>query len=77
MSLMIRRYFKDDGSFKYAEHICDIGGLIRESEGYGHALDPEISFNAEKRIWFAGNGEYGTNVNYCPWCGVKLSDLNG
>jgi hypothetical protein len=42
--------------------------LSSPSDGYGEAIT-EV-FEDETGLW-AGNGEYGSQVNYCPVCGYK------
>lgn len=47
-------------------HKCQ--GALPES-GYGSALD--ICFeDVAGKLW-AANDEYGSQVNYCPYCGYK------
>jgi len=36
---------------------------------YGEAI--AICKEDEQGRFFVGNGEYLTQVNYCPWCGAK------
>jgi hypothetical protein len=38
-------------------------------DGYGAAIEYCLE-NENGELW-AGNGEYGTRVNYCPFCGAK------
>lgn len=38
-------------------------------EAYGVAIE-DVYEDDEGRFW-AGNGEYGSQVNYCPVCGTK------
>ncbi len=47
-------------------HGCD-GTLPHD--GYGEAVD-ECSENDHGEFW-CGNGEYGSQVNYCPYCGAR------
>lgn len=42
---------------------------------YGKALDKVIYYDAEQKVWFATNTEYGIAVAYCPWCGIELRKL--
>ena len=53
------------------EHKCP--AYIDSRLGYGAALCDTIDYDAETGLWVAGNGEYGTAVRYCPWCGLKLA----
>ena len=51
-------------------HDCTIPEYLEESS-YGHAI---IScYEQDGKLW-AGNGEYTTEVNFCPFCGCKLYD---
>lgn len=40
-----------------------------ESDGYGPAVD--ICYELKNGSLWVGNGEYGTRVNFCPFCGYK------
>lgn len=51
--------------------------------GYGMAIDacwavPENKddMNNKNMTLWVGNGEYENQVRYCPFCGVKASDLS-
>jgi hypothetical protein len=47
-------------------HACS----IRSAEaGYGNAID-DCTENEKGEFW-VGNGEYGSQVNFCPICGAK------
>jgi hypothetical protein len=37
--------------------------------GYGAAI--EYCYEDENKKFWVGNGEYGSQVNYCPFCGEK------
>jgi hypothetical protein len=39
------------------------------SDGWGIAID-ECYENNREEFWVT-NGEYGSQVNYCPYCGAK------
>ncbi len=58
---------------KYALHYCD---SELPSHGRGSCVD-ECSEDEEGRL-FVGNGEYGSQINFCPYCGyeakIKVSD---
>ena len=70
------------------EHICDefieMSGEFNSEEEHGKIFDsgnygPSIaSIIGSKKSgkWFAYNDEYATQINFCPFCGKKLSDLN-
>jgi hypothetical protein len=47
-------------------HDCE---METPSDGYGAAI--EDCFENEKGEFWVGNGEYGSRVNYCPYCGAK------
>jgi hypothetical protein len=49
-----------------SRHSCE-GCLPKD--GYGEALDGCEEDN-EGRLW-VGNGEYGSQVAFCPYCGFK------
>jgi hypothetical protein len=50
------------------EHTCiDWSGAPQQ--GYGDAIT-EIDEHDDGTLW-AGNGEYGTQVNFCPFCGYE------
>jgi len=57
------------------EHECD--GLAEEfridnsANGYWHLIIPEYDWDCECYI------DKRYNVNFCPFCGVKLGDING
>lgn len=55
-------------------HICNVSF---PSEGYGEAID-RVDEREDGTLW-AGNGEYETQVNFCPKCGyeakVKAEEL--
>jgi hypothetical protein len=69
-------------------HICDElskinkameDGVLDHSFHYGMAIT-HIEYSARHdnklrepaRGWVAHNGEYGTFINYCPFCGARL-----
>lgn len=47
-------------------HQCELNSPY---QAYGNAID-DCHEDDEGRFW-AGNGEYGSQVNYCPVCGMK------
>lgn len=49
------------------KHCCENQG--RNDSGYGIAID-DCSEDEEGQFW-CGNGEYSTQVEYCPFCGQK------
>lgn len=53
---------KDYKRFHYCEVPC-------KSHGYGAAIDECIE-DLDGRL-FVSNGEYGSQVNFCPVCGYK------
>lgn len=71
------------------KHYCDVMAAMdaRQEEGdlsdtafWGCAFDAieygEFSRISNRRGWVAHNEEYGTFINYCPFCGVKLEAVN-
>lgn len=44
-------------------------GPVFPSSGYGAAIE-ECEETEQGELW-AGNSEYGTQVNFCPFCGYK------
>jgi hypothetical protein len=48
------------------KHDCK---LDSPSEGYGAAIDD--CYEKNDGTFWAGNGAYGSQVNYCPVCGAK------
>jgi hypothetical protein len=58
----VERVVRHDCSPAYAE--------ARENiDGYGEAITS--CYENEKGEFWAGNDEYGSRVNYCPFCGMK------
>ena len=49
-----------------APHQCELNSPY---QAYGVAIE-DVYEDDEGRFW-AGNGEYGSQVNYCPVCGTK------
>ncbi len=54
-----------DGSYKDF-HYCEMTGGWN---GYGHAID--YCFQDQDGYLFVENGEYGSQVNFCPICGYE------
>jgi hypothetical protein len=54
-------------------HEC--GKFVPSSCGYGMALESCIYWDKERGWWVAGNGEYGSRVFFCPWCGVEMRTM--
>lgn len=51
-------------------HACPIA-VDPDWSGYGKAINTdEIVEQPDGSLW-AGNDEYGTRVNFCPFCGYK------
>ncbi len=63
---MTESYFKGVPYLKPGGHECNAD---LPSDGYGSAIDSCYE-NMAGEFW-AGNGEYGSQVNYCPFCGAK------
>jgi hypothetical protein len=54
------------------EHNCSsFGECIKIKCNYGASFD-HIFYSEMQKVWFLGNREYYTKVNYCPCCGIKL-----
>lgn len=49
------------------KHDCE--GRFPKS-GYGEAIDSCGDYDNDGTFW-ASNGEYGSQVAYCPYCGTK------
>ena len=56
------------------EHKCP--DYIDEHETISPALDQSIIWMEKDNAWYAGNIEYGTQVKFCPWCGLDLNTLH-
>ncbi len=52
---------------KKERHGCDMERWPQD--GYGEAVDG--CYGTDEGEFWVGNGEYGTQVNYCPACGAK------
>lgn len=52
------------------EHDC--GKDPEELGAYGTAITLPICAEDNEDSWWIGNGEYESQVYYCPWCGEKL-----
>ena len=50
----------------------DYGHAIGNIE-YGPVTQPDGS---NPSFWYATNGEYGTEIFFCPFCGLNLASLN-
>lgn len=50
-------------------HKCKRPNKAKEST-YGQAIEHVFEENGE---FYAGNGEYYTQVNYCPFCSKKAT----
>ena len=57
----------EPASTNSSRHVCNLAGYPQE--GYGEA----VTYCAEREdgtLW-AGNSEYGSQVNFCPACGFQ------
>lgn len=46
--------------------------------GHGRAIDPPIlPYRTDDGAvrWCIGNGEYGSDIHFCPWCGLNLDTV--
>lgn len=63
-------YFRKEPNIKRGNlekyHYCD---LKEFSHSHGPAID--YCFEDEKGFLFCTNGEYGSQVNFCPVCGYE------
>ena len=57
---------KVDVEYKKGDHSCE---LDSDYECYGVAITTCYEGD-DGRLW-AGNGEYGSQVNFCPVCGFE------
>ncbi len=64
---------RDSGEIWFTEHKCK-REIAEQWVGHGRAIDAIIYYH-EKKTWFADNGEYGTGITYCPFCGLKLPSI--
>ena len=55
-------------------HVCVPGPDQAEDAIYGQAITKieKWAYEAHPPQWWAHNGEYGTAITYCPFCGLKL-----
>lgn len=42
--------------------------------GYSDAIS-HLTYVVRKKGWFATKGEYGTRIDFCPFCGIELSTI--
>jgi len=56
---------------KENEHYCVISSNAYKGE-FGHAI--EGCWEIDGKL-YVGNGEYTSEVTYCPFCGIKLSAI--
>lgn len=61
----MRRSYQSKGN-RMNTHHCELNSPY---QAYGNAID-DCYEDDEGRFW-AGNGEYVSQVNYCPVCGTK------
>lgn len=75
--MSIEEHYKETGEYWYTSHQCEsIANFVdRQFSGYGHAIS-SITYNDEKGLWMADNGEYSTGINFCPWCGHDFTPGN-
>jgi len=45
--------------------------LPKDDYLYGAAID-NLFYDEEAKCWIADNGEYGSPIAFCPWCGERL-----
>lgn len=61
------KYELDPTHEELNRHQCD--NDLKYYDGYGQAVD-HCGADDYGRLW-VGNGEYGSMVRYCPFCGFK------
>lgn len=54
------------------KHLCRNAPTKKNRDGYGEAI--ENCIEREDGSFWVGNGEYGSRVNYCPFCGAEAPD---
>lgn len=54
----------------FGRHDCP-ASLGRGHDGWGEAI-ADIYHDEQSDLWMAGNGEYGTEISFCPFCGERL-----
>ena len=47
------------------------------SLGYGAAIGDTLYLDDADGRWYADNGEYWNVGAFCPYCGIRLRDLEG
>lgn len=52
-----------------SDHYCNPPTQDRAFSAYGEAV--EDCHEDERGFFWVGNGEYGTPVEFCPFCGAK------
>jgi hypothetical protein len=63
-----------------AHHQCpaSLTPEAQEEDGLGRAIEPPIvphRYPNGRLAWIIGNGEYGSVVTFCPWCGLDLRTI--
>lgn len=56
-------------------HTC--GPAVSPDKNGWPSISDEMYFHPDKRVWYAGDddGETRVIINFCPYCGLKLSTL--
>lgn len=59
------------GCTRTRDHQCPERASFNPEGGYGKAIE---SITFVQGTWWAHseNGEYASEIGFCPWCGVKL-----
>lgn len=71
-----------DKKYLWYEHICD-APRPDGACGYGHSISTIMLESVRggvpgQQVWMAVNGEYGSQIVFCPFCGERLpNDLVG
>lgn len=55
---------------------CEANGIKNYygSALYGHAIN-DVVFDVKKELFMVNNGEYGSYVPFCPWCGASAKTM--
>ena len=55
-------------------HKCSNKKIKKSVPGSFYGL-PITTIEQVDGIWIGHNNEYGSSINFCPWCGVKLENV--
>lgn len=66
------------GTAKDIRHQCPRALALRNIDlesFFGPAISDTMHYYPEKGVWGIDNGEYGTAIAFCPYCGLELMTL--